>query len=103
MHAPCLVVRGTRDAITSHMDSTSTPFDRPLDNLVIAGLGAVALYFGTRRRGLLGWALAAAGGKLISRGLGGRPAPTRGPADFDDSVGLRRAPLNQAAAERLRI
>jgi hypothetical protein len=43
----------------------------PYERIVTAALGLAAIYFGTRNRGILGWALAAAGSGLAARGLSG--------------------------------
>jgi hypothetical protein len=41
------------------------------ERIVTTALGLAAIYFGTRNRGIVGWALAAAGSGLAARGLSG--------------------------------
>jgi hypothetical protein len=47
------------------------------ERIVTTALGVAAIYFGTRNRGILGWALAAAGSGLAARGLSGHCAGYR--------------------------
>ena len=86
------------------MSTNAIPRGNSLHDLARAALGAVALYYGTRRRGLIGWALAAGGGRLLSQGLAGvlPGSALHGAADAWQE-GLRRGALNERAAARLRV
>lgn len=43
----------------------------PYERILTVALGAAAMYFGARHRGIFGWALAAAGSGLAARGVSG--------------------------------
>ena len=66
----------------------------PYERMVTAALGLAAIYLGTRHRGILGWALAAAGSGIAARGIGGhcpgyRKFMTTGEEQSKDDVASR--------------
>lgn len=60
--------------IRSHEFGPNVP---TYERIVTSALGVAAIVFGLRERGVVGWAIAAAGVGLAARGISGRCAMTR--------------------------